>query len=59
VSDTREPSNLYIDRVIWAVLVIAIVRLSSQAYNRCQTYKRIIKNKCRNPVSRTAAGTIH
>jgi hypothetical protein len=34
------------------------VRLSSQAYNRCQTYKRIIKNKSRNPVSRTAAGTL-
>jgi hypothetical protein len=25
VSDTRETSNLCIDRVIWAVLVIAIV----------------------------------
>jgi hypothetical protein len=25
VSDTREPSYSYIDRVIWAVLVIAII----------------------------------
>ncbi len=29
MSDTQEPSNLYIDRVIWAVLVIAIVGIGA------------------------------
>jgi hypothetical protein len=33
--------------------------LAPAAIGTMRAYKRIIKNKSRNPVSRTAAGTIH
>ncbi len=36
MSDTREASYSYIDRVIWAVVVIAIIGIGALIYQACQ-----------------------
>ena len=58
MSDTREPSYSSIDRVIWTVVVIAIIGIGGAYRLKSITavYNRIPESELRNAV-RTAAGT--